>query len=226
MIKAIIYDFDGTIAATEPIYLKNYCDIMADYGILCDEEDKYRIYGSSPYEKAAAIKQRYSLPFDEEEAASRYRKMNIENLPEDYRLLLYDDVIETLSCFQSAGIRQYICSNTDSGRVEQLLEGMGILSYFKDICGKDKSQGRKPASIPYEYMLERYGYKRNEVVAIEDSINGVNSAKGAGIYTIGLCRFMRPEDLNADAHISSLTEIKERLKRLNSKEGENGYVRI
>ncbi len=85
---------------------------------------------------------------------------------------------------------------------------MGIEGYFDGVSGKDLCGARKPSSIPYTYLIEKYGYQKEEVIVIEDSVGGVRSAKGAGLYTVGL---QREEGIcleEADLRISSLNELR------------------
>ncbi len=207
-LKAIVFDFDGTIADTEGFYADNFFEVMAGYGISCDEEDRVKTLGYGPDEKVAMMEKKYQVKLDSPAIAAAFRKMNADRFPEDGSHLIFDDVKDALRYCQKQGYALYICSNTDSTKVKKITRQMGIIQYFDDIVGKDISGARKPSSDPYRFMLKQYGYRKEEMAAIEDSRTGVGSAKGAGISVIGLCRMEGLDLGETDVLIRSLAEIK------------------
>lgn len=207
-LKAIVFDFDGTIADTEGFYADNFFEVMAGYGISCDEEDRVKTLGYGPDEKVAMMEKKYQVKLDSPAIAAAFRKMNADRFPEDGSHLIFDDVKDALRYCHKQGYALYICSNTDSTKVKKITRQMGIIQYFDDIVGKDISGARKPSSDPYRFMLKQYGYRKEEMAAIEDSRTGVGSAKGAGISVIGLFRLEGLDLGEADLLIRSLAELK------------------
>ena len=207
-LKAIVFDFDGTIADTEGFYADNFFEVMAGYGISCDEEDRVKTLGYGPDEKVAMMEKKYQVKLDSPAIAAAFRKMNADRFPEDGSHMIFDDVKDALRYCQKQGYALYICSNTDSTKVKKITRQMGIIQYFDDIVGKDISGARKPSSDPYRFMLKQYGYQKEEMAAIEDSRTGVASARGAGIPVIGLCRMEGLDLGETDVLIRSLAEIK------------------
>ena len=65
-LKAIVFDFDGTIADTEGFYADNFFEVMEGYGIHCDAEDRVKTLGYGPDEKVAMMHSKkynyYKLP--------------------------------------------------------------------------------------------------------------------------------------------------------------------
>lgn len=206
--KAAIFDFDGTLGNTEPFYAVNFDDTMKEYGVICDEKDHIAFIGFGPYDKVAMVEKRYGVKIDADEAAKSFRKKNADRFPEDASGFLFDDVKDCLEDCKEKGMKLYICSNTDSEKVSRMIKQMGIESYFDGVSGKDLCGARKPSSIPYTYLIEKYSYRKQDVIVIEDSVGGVRSAKGAGLYTVGL---QREEGIcleEADLRISSLHELR------------------
>ena len=207
-LKAIVIDFDGTIADTEGFYADNFFEVMAGYGIHCDAEDRVKTLGYGPDEKVAMMEKKYQVKLDSPAIAAAFRKMNADRFPEDGSHLIFNDVEDALDYCKKQGYALYICSNTDSTKVKKITRQMGIIQYFDDIVGKDISGARKPSSDPYRFMLKQYGYQKEEMAAIEDSRTGVASARGAGIPVIGLCRMEGLDLGETDVLIRSLAEIK------------------
>ena len=207
MIKAVIFDFDGTLGDTEPFYAVNFDDTMKEYGVICDEEDHIAFIGYGPYDKVRIVEEKYGVKIDADEAAASFRKKNNDRFPEDASCFLFDDVIGCLNLCKEKGLSCYICSNTDSARVEMMVKQMGIYEYFDGISGKDLCGARKPSPVPYLYMLDKYGYQKDEVIVIEDSAGGVRSAKAPGLNTLGLERVKGLYLEEADEHITSLDDV-------------------
>ncbi len=207
MIKAVIFDFDGTLGNTEPFYEVNFDDTMKEYGITCDEEDHIAFIGYGPYDKVRIVEEKYGVKIDADEAAASFRKKNVDRFPQDASSFLFDDVRKCLDLCKEKGLACYICSNTDSSKVEKMVKQMGIYGYFDGISGKDLCGARKPSPVPYLYLLEKYGYGKEEVLVIEDSVGGVSSAKAAGLKTLGLERVKGIDLKEADLHISSLDDL-------------------
>ena len=207
-LKAIVFDFDGTIADTEGFYADNFFEVMAGYGVSCDEEDRVKTLGYGPDEKVAMMEKKYQVKLDSPAIAAAFRKMNADRFPEDGSHLIFNDVEDALDYCKKQGYALYICSNTDSTKVKRITTQMGIVQYFDAIIGKDISGARKPSSDPYRFMLKQYGYQKEEMAAIEDSRTGVASARGAGIPVIGLCRMEGLDLGETDVLIRSLAEIK------------------
>lgn len=86
-----------------------------------------------------------------------------------------------------AGMRQAIATTTSRGNVDALLDatlGRGWEDRFDAIVCAEDAPAKKPDPLVYRIALERLGVEACEVVAIEDSPNGLCAACAAGIATV------------------------------------------
>ena len=110
------------------------------------------------------------------------------------------------------GIKTALASSTSSASVLREIVGAGLEKYFDQIVCGDMVERSKPAPDIWLEALRRLGVDAADAAAIEDSFNGVRSAKAAGLYTIMVPDLVQPDDeirALADQVFPSLKEVLE-----------------
>jgi beta-phosphoglucomutase len=218
-VAAIVFDFDGVLADSEPLHLRVYQELLEPHGIRLDQ---------------ATYCARY-LGFDDEGV---FRQIAV-----DYKLLLGDEEIELLieekarrfetlvsgggvlypgaaSCVErlAAAWPLGIASGALRAEIELMLRGAGLLDAFRFIVSAGETEQTKPAPDPYLRAAALHGVPPAACVAIEDSHWGLQSARAAGMRTVALTHtYPRESLLEADVVVDALEEItvefmKERLE--------------
>ena len=113
------------------------------------------------------------------------------------------------------GFSCVVCSNSRREKIRHALSILRIDEYFDEVYSGNTLGMRKPDPALYRYLLEDRKIDPDEAVAIEDSPGGIASSKGAGIPTVGLCRVLDEDTLQADVHIHSLRELPDLLASMN-----------
>lgn len=179
---AILFDFDGVLADTEPIHWKCWVEILAPlpielswdiYAANCigvQDHDMLPFLGSiaRPPVAAESLEPFYS----QKKELFRKRVLEISPIAPDTV-----DLIRSLEGYALALV-------TSSGRleVEPVLEKAGLRECFSAmVFGEDVSR-HKPSPEPYLLAASRLNAKRPLVV--EDSAAGVASARAAGFTVI------------------------------------------
>jgi sugar-phosphatase len=88
-----------------------------------------------------------------------------------------------------------------------MLNGARLADAFKFIVAAGDTDHGKPAPDPYLRAAELHGVPPGACVAIEDSHAGLESARSAGMRTIGIANTYPRDTLTADAVIGSLDEL-------------------
>jgi beta-phosphoglucomutase len=208
-VRAIVFDFDGVLADSEPLHLRVYQEILEPHGIHLDQTTYCAKY----------------LGFDDEGA--------FQQIAVDYQLLLGDEEIEMLIAEKSRRFQQLVSSRNvlypgavlcaqrlgaawplgiASGalrdEIELMLRGAGLLDAFRFIVSSGDTEHTKPAPDPYLRAAELHGVPPAACIAIEDSHWGLQSAHAAGMRTIAITHTYSRESLTeADAVVDSLDEI-------------------
>ena len=182
MLRALIFDFDGLILDTETPEFTAWREIYRLHGAELKLEDWLPCIGTGsvfdPHAHMESLLGR-TLNRDEIAAARRVasRKM-IAKLPP------LPGVVATLERARRLGLRIGLASSSSSDWVDPHLDRLGIASYFDTCQTRDRVARVKPDPALYVQALEALGVAPREAVALEDSLNGLRSARTAGIFTV------------------------------------------
>jgi HAD superfamily hydrolase (TIGR01509 family) len=103
------------------------------------------------------------------------------------RAPLRDGVLRLLDEAAAADVALAIATTTTYANVEALLTtnlGAGAMQRFAVVGAGDVVKHKKPAPDIYDYVLEKLSVSADESIAVEDSVNGLEAAKAAGIFTV------------------------------------------
>ena len=207
-IHAIVFDFDGVLADSEMLHLRVYRELLEPSGVRISTEQYCERYLGSDDE---GVFQQVAI---------------------DYKLLLGDEEIEMLiaekarrfEALVSSGGVMYpaaaacvrrlaaawplgIASGARRSEIELMLGGARLADAFRFIVAAGETDRGKPAPDPYLRAAALHGLPPAACVAIEDSHAGLESARTAGMKTIGIATTYPRETLTADALITSLDEL-------------------
>ena len=176
---ALLFDFDGVLADTEPVHYSCWKQILEPYGIELGWDFYARqcigVSDRLMIERLAA-ERIPPIPFDELwRECERKRVMFLDRLESDPPFLT-----ETLDLVRDVSRIYQLAVVSSSGRleVEIPIERAGIRSCFQAfVCGKEV-ENLKPSPDPYLRAAELLGSRKPLV--IEDSDSGIASAKAAG----------------------------------------------
>jgi len=196
-LKALIFDVDGTLADTEEAHRCAFNEAFQHLGLDWN-------WSQAAYEELLATtggKERLTAYIDSLDltAADREALVNRVGIIHGTKTDIYtrrvlagqvplrDGVARLIEEARRANVLVAIASTTTYANVEALLRttlGSNAIDLFAVIGAGDVVKRKKPSPEIYEFVLEKLDLSPDECVAIEDSINGVESAKAAGLYTI------------------------------------------
>ena len=197
MIKAILFDVDGTLSETEEIHRRSFNQAFGvhglpwhwnrvDYRKLLDVsggKERIRFYLSARPDDLLLIGN-----LDEFVRSVHATKTDIyTQLVEDGAAELRPGIRELIDQTTRLGIRRAIATTTSLPNVEALLGaayGRDGMALFETICAGDSVPNKKPAPDVYLATLEEMKLRPDECIAIEDSRNGLVAATAAGIPTV------------------------------------------
>ena len=212
MKNTIIFDVDGTLLNTEPLYINAWIEAGPRFGYEIGREVPLKTRGVSVQLCVREFQKAYGddFPFHEIRA-ERIRIANelFYSMPKEE--LLMEGVQETLEALKEEGYSLAIASSTEINDTIEHLRHAGILEYFSSIVGGDMVEKGKPNPDPFLLAASMIGAKPSDCIVIGDSPNDILTAKAAGMEMI-LIPDVSPATDEQKAYCSAvLTSMKDAL---------------
>lgn len=176
----LLFDFDGTIADTEPNILASFHHVFSQYPPEIEMDDMARAQLLATPLKTAF--ETYLPSQDSEAMIQVYRKHNLEHYDSIQPM---PKVKETLDSLKAEGYRMGIVSSKLHDMVYKGLKIIGFESYFECIIGLDQVSQHKPDPEGILVALKQMQGYRDHSLYIGDTTNDVLAAINARAFAVG-----------------------------------------
>jgi len=210
-IKAIIFDFDGTILDTETPEYEAWQTLCAEYNVDLPLELWATGVGvgaeANPFNPYRYLAEQAGEEIDIEAVRARRRALFLDLLTLQKPR---PGILDYLAVAESRGIQIGLASSSAHDWVDGHLSRLGLLDRFPVRWCADDVTHTKPNPELYQRCLAALGRAPEEAIAIEDSPNGIRAAKAADLYCLGypnsLTRLLSGLHL-ADRLVDSLADL-------------------
>jgi HAD superfamily hydrolase (TIGR01509 family) len=188
IIKALIFDFDGLILDTETPDYVVWQNIYREHGFELPRDEWGKIiggYGRSTFDAAEHLSVLSQGRLDSVSLRDRHRS---ESHAITLSQTILPGVMDYLHEAKRLGLKLAIASSSPHSWVDTHAKRLGIFDYFDQvICADDVGVGRtKPNPDLFLAALDRLRVRKNEAIVFEDSPNGVQAARSAGIFVVAV----------------------------------------
>ncbi len=185
-IHAVIFDMDGVLIDTEPLYSEVERQLFEKLGIAMPIEEHQAFVGISSTDMWRAIRGKFGLSQSVEtlrqlETDAFCHKLN--SLP---RLDAMPGVIDLIETLRTSGIRLAIASSSSHALIDLITARTGLNAYFDVMVSGETMAYGKPHPEIFLTAAEQLQVAPENCMVVEDSPHGVAGAKRANMYCVGL----------------------------------------
>ncbi|REA56948.1 beta-phosphoglucomutase [Dyadobacter luteus] len=186
-IKACLFDLDGVIVDTARFHYIAWKELANDLGFDLSEEQNEQLKGISRMESLEIILSLGGITLSEEDKLERAAKKNVRYL-ELCQQMTPDDTLPGVRAFleelEKASIGIGLGSASKNAKV--ILERIDMLSYFETLVDGNRVTKGKPDPQVFNLGAADLQVNPADCVVFEDAVAGVQSAKAAGMFAVGI----------------------------------------
>lgn len=208
VIKAVVFDMDGVLIDSEPVWERVRRKFVADRGGQWPDDAQDRMMGMSTAEWSAYLSADFGLRLP----APRVAELVIAAMAAEYQahLPLLPGAVDAVREL-SARYPLAVASSAPRSLIEAVLDASGLRPAFAAAVSSEEVDRGKPAPDVYLEATARLGVPASACAAVEDSSNGLRSAAAAGLAVIAVPRPEYPPAAEALDHarlvLDSLTQL-------------------
>ena len=184
MIRAVLFDMDGTVFDTEPIYRRCWIHAAKEVGFDVDMDLFFaRVCGLNMTDIAACVYHFYGeeTPFEE---IRTLRRGYLDKELESGVLPFKSGAPEIFGELKMRGIKIALATSTGRKMVDRYLQMSGLEGVFDVIMAGESVVHGKPHPEIFLTAAERLGAAPEHCVVVEDSYNGIKAGHTAGMHTV------------------------------------------
>ena len=208
MIEAVVFDMDGVLIDSEPVWERVRRTFVAEHGGRWPDDAQDRMMGMSTAEWSAYLSEDFGLRLSPSQVAEGV----VAAMAAEYQahLPLLPGAVDVVRAL-SARWPLAVASSAPKSLIEAVLDASGLRQAFTAAVSSEEVPRGKPAPDVYLEAAKRLGIPPASCAAIEDSSNGLRSASAAGLTVIAVPRPEYPpaEDALNQARVvlNSLTPL-------------------
>lgn len=209
MIQAAIFDMDGLLIDSEPIWRTSHINALAKHDVIITEDECRAMAGKRTDEVVRLWRETYGL---EHISQSALEDEIVATVIDAIRLngTALPGVQSVIELFLQHGIPMAVASSSTPEIIETVLNKLNVARYMKLAYSAKNEAFGKPHPGVFLTTANKLGVDEANCVVFEDSLSGVRAAKAAGMKCIAV-----PEDVNrhkpefraADLIVDSLEDV-------------------
>jgi len=209
MVKAVLFDMDGTMLDTEPVSAECWKKAAKELGYVIEDRFMNTLYGKNISSIERMLQEEFGIQEEAVDIIER-RLAHYKSYLAEHGVPKKPGLIEVLEYLKGKHIPAVVCTSTEKATAESVLKKAGIYEYFSGYVYGDMVTRSKPDPQGFHMAAEIAGRKPGDCLVVEDSPNGVLAGKAAGGYIIFIPDCMEmPEGVldGITAQLNNLNEL-------------------
>ncbi len=183
-IKAVIFDMDGLLVDSEPVWAIAETAMLAARGIQRDNAIQHKLIGLRSSDFLAGMCAGYGITEPVEALQAEMLEQMVSLIPTE--VLARPGAPELLAYLEQNQIPCAIASSSPNRVIDAVVDGQNWGHYFKARVSGDEVTHGKPAPDVYLEAARRLGVVAADCLALEDSVNGARAAVAARMLTYAI----------------------------------------
>ena len=203
MIEAVVFDLDGVLVDSEPVWEHVRRGLVEGYGGHWAADAQQRLMGMSTHEWARYLSEDLGIGLPPDQVA----RLVIRGMAAQYQRNLpllpgAVDAVQRMAARWPLGL----ASSSPPALIHTVLATAGIAPLFKVAVSTEEVAEGKPAPDIYLTVASRLGVAPGSAAAVEDSSNGIRSAAAAGLHVVAIPRPEYPPAADALAQAQAVLD--------------------
>ena len=191
MIEAVVFDLDGVIVDSEPVWEQVRRQVVAEHGGHWADDAQQRIMGMSTGEWARYLSEDLGVGLPPETVAALVIERMAARYTEHLPLMPgAAEAVRRLAARWPLGL----ASSSPPSLIDTVLDAAALRECFVTTLSTEQVARGKPAPDIYVAVCARLGREPQRCAAVEDSTNGLRSAAAAGLRVIAIPHPRYPPD--------------------------------
>lgn len=180
--SAVIFDMDGVLADSEPLYLDAANDVLEPLGRRLTEAQSRAFMGSSVTNSWQGIMEMLGLEGDLDRYVRDYDEKLLRLLARHKEPL--PGVRSLIGWLREHGVPFGVASSSWTTWVDTLLTAVGLAGLFDAVIAGDMVEHEKPAPDVFLRAAKEMGVPPGDCIALEDTPTGLTAARAAGMFAV------------------------------------------
>lgn len=184
-IKAVIFDLDGTLVDSEPLYFESDRKLLSKFPqIPFDEEFKDKYVGIGARDMLTELKKIYGFPDEISDLLLEKNRLYMELARK--RTRLFPEMKILLEKLKDSGFKLAVASGSSLPVIREILDLAKISKYFDCLTSAEEVPKGKPDPAVFLKTAQRLDVNPQECVVLEDSWPGLEAAQAASMPCIAI----------------------------------------
>ncbi|HEY9628013.1 MAG TPA: HAD-IA family hydrolase [Coleofasciculaceae cyanobacterium] len=193
MLKALLFDIDGTLVETDTLHYEIWRKVLAEENLAIDnaaykEKISGRLNPDIVRDLLPHLSPEQQVAFAEHKEAVFRQQVELQPL---------DGLVDCLRWASDRSLIRAVVSNAPKANAEFMLQSLNVASAFSLVVLGGELPYGKPHPLPYQEALRLLDLSAEEAIAFEDSPSGIQSAVAAGIAVVGIASTHDPAELKS-----------------------------
>ncbi len=187
MIRAVIFDMDGVLIDSEPVYAAWLEAFLRKHHVEVPESELRRVAGISSQDFKKKLQSWWAAggkPYMSGEDIDKMFEKYCDGFPLSFKDIMDPYAEEVMAWLKAADCKVAVASSSPMDDIRKVLKETGLCRYVDVKVSGEMFANSKPDPQIYQFTVEQLGLEAGECIAVEDSAYGIQAASRAGVKVI------------------------------------------